>query len=371
MHPALLAGIAGVVAIGGTVAAAHQTGFLDHYFHEGTVEKDCTEAALQDIGRGPGKIDFRITTPDLGGSIHLCVFDTNGVKVWEYLGEVRGGATEDFLAEIPRASYYPMVLLKGPGGSAGLASSYANLPWCSAGYVMDVEVSFAEDGIGIASGDGESGCGNLADDFANQGLMGQGDTIVPSDFPGDGPRSGSMIAAGLGVGSLVGLSVWRRHELKFLALGLFTRLQKPTILDQSVRARIYELVQAEPGIHGSAIAERLELAAGQTVHHLRVLVREHLLSRTTSFGAVHYFAYGKYSTPQLRLLAALRHRAASRLYHTVLAQPGATLSEASRQAGLSLGRASRVAKRLAAAGLVDRQTQGRTIVLSPAVAMPS
>ncbi|HLE48083.1 MAG TPA: helix-turn-helix domain-containing protein, partial [Candidatus Thermoplasmatota archaeon] len=124
-------------------------------------------------------------------------------------------------------------------------------------------------------------------------------------------------------------------------------------------------------VHGSAISQRLELAAGQTVHHLRVLLRERMLARVTSFGAGHYFPFGKYSPQQMRLLAALKHRAANRLYQSVLARPGTTLSDASRQSGLSLGRASRVAQRLVAAGLVQRQPHGRTIVLSPALATPA
>ncbi|MBI2078405.1 MAG: MarR family transcriptional regulator [Euryarchaeota archaeon] len=370
MHPALVAGLAGIVAIGGTVAAAHQTGFLDALFHEGTPSVDCTEAGLVPAEAGSGKIDFRITTDAAGGSVHLCVFDMQETKIWEYKGQVAATSTQDFLAEMPSGSYYPMVLTVGSGGGEAMASSYANLRWCSDGYVMEVMAHFAWDGKGIGGGTGGSTCGTMASQFANQG-MARGDDVLAGEIPDAGRQSGSVVAAGLGLGSLVGLGVWRRRELMFLAAGLFTRLEKPTILDQSVRGRIYELVTHEPGIHGSAISERLELAAGQTVHHLRVLLRERMLSRVTSFGAGHYFPHGKYSPQQMRLLAALKHRAANRLYQSVLAQPGTTLTDASRQCGLSLGRASRVAQRLVAAGLVHRQPQGRTVVLSPALAAPA
>src|SRR5688500_18149623 len=81
-------------------------------------------------------------------------------------------------------------------------------------------------------------------------------------------------AGGVAVGALA----WIWHHWRLAFLPLFTRLLRPKLLDQPVRSGIYDLVDAEPGIHHAAIAQRLGLAEGQALYHLDVLTRERLLS---------------------------------------------------------------------------------------------
>ncbi len=62
-----------------------------------------------------------------------------------------------------------------------------------------------------------------------------------------------------------------------LLLPLFTRLRRKEVLNQFTRGEIYGFIQANPGIHLTAIKENLGLANGVLAYHLKVLVREEFI----------------------------------------------------------------------------------------------
>lgn len=180
----------------------------------------------------------------------------------------------------------------------------------------------------------------------------------------EGP-AGPAIGIGLSVAGLGALAIAFRGKLHFAALLMFTRLQRPKVLQLESRARIHELVNAEPGIHANAIADRLDLAQGETLYHLHVLVREKMLVRVGNWGLRSFFVAGRWGPAQMRAMAALRSAPLERLYRSVRERPGGSLASHAQAAHVSLGRASRLSRRLEEVGLVERQTQGRSLVLTP------
>src|SRR5205814_1837843 len=64
--------------------------------------------------------------------------------------------------------------------------------------------------------------------------------------------------------------IWPKAKL-LAALGLFSRLERGELLNHPARARLAQLVEANPGIHFHDLARQAGLANGSAVHHLRKL----------------------------------------------------------------------------------------------------
>jgi len=73
----------------------------------------------------------------------------------------------------------------------------------------------------------------------------------------------------------------------------------------ATRSRLYSCVRDNPGIHFNEISRRLEIATGQTQHHLRVLQDEQRIHREDVTGRAHYYV-PIYSLDERRTIALLR-----------------------------------------------------------------
>lgn len=187
--------------------------------------------------------------------------------------------------------------------------------------------------------------------------------ILPGGDDGQGPAMWALVGGASLVA--VGAVVWKWESVRWLFAGLFSRIERSKVLDQATRNEIHELVLADPGVHGSEVARRLDLAEGQTRYHLDVLVREKALASVSVAGRTHYFRHGERSPVQMRAAATLRSENARRLYDVVQSRPRLPLSEAARHAGLSLSSASKVADSLEQVALIERHRRGRTVHLVP------
>ncbi|MBI2078406.1 MAG: MarR family transcriptional regulator [Euryarchaeota archaeon] len=146
---------------------------------------------------------------------------------------------------------------------------------------------------------------------------------------------------------------------------LFTRLERPRLLEQRVRGQIHDVVRDDPGVHASQIQSRLGLAQGQLQHHLGVLERERLLVRVPVQGAHHYFLSGTVSPAEMRAMAAARHGNLDRVLAEIRENPGIPVAELAARLGLSPPRVSRLSQRLEDLGLVERVRTGRQVLLRP------
>lgn len=176
---------------------------------------------------------------------------------------------------------------------------------------------------------------------------------------------GGAFALTASLGALLVLGIKFRTPLQWAFIGLFTRIVAPRVLDQNVRSQIHQLVHQEPGIRPAEIAQRLELGAGQTTHHLRVLVQAQSLSLVRQGFALHYFPRGTYPPIRMQQLAALRSDSVARLHNAVREHPGAPLTTLANLGGLSKPRASRLAKRLQHLGLARAERHGKNVRLYP------
>lgn len=93
----------------------------------------------------------------------------------------------------------------------------------------------------------------------------------PASGASDGPTRAALAAFGLGAVLLL-----LRRKLAPLVM-LFARLTPGELANDPTRARILDLVRAEPGIPTRELQRRLDLTNGRVDHHLRALAKARLI----------------------------------------------------------------------------------------------
>jgi len=170
----------------------------------------------------------------------------------------------------------------------------------------------------------------------------------------------------LGAGALVAafaVVLWRLRGAGLLAL--FSRIGSDGVRDHPARARMLDLVDANPGIHVEEVGRKLGLARGVTRHHLKTLVRHGLVVERRA---------GKYSclypatAPAATGFELVKSQGAKRLLQTIVAAPGQSLAEAARASGLGESSVAYRVRRFEDAGLLESRAEGTALRLYPTAA---
>lgn len=129
---------------------------------------------------------------------------------------------------------------------------------------------------------------------------------------------------------------------------------------RAMRASIRNVVQANPGIHVSELAERLHVSWHTAAYHLGVLARLRLVQLEKNGRERRVFPMGV--PPRHRQwLAALRDEDAAEVLRILLRDPRLSVPVLSRRMGFSEKIVRRQVERLAEAGLVERRGQLRPV----------
>ena len=191
-------------------------------------------------------------------------------------------------------------------------------------------------------------------------LAGPATPTAPGFAASDSAVIGASVAALVGLAAIVAFLV---PALKASLWGLYARLTRQDVLDQETRARIVDLVAQDAGIHSSAIRQALSLGSGALEYHLRLLVREHVLTMVATTGFRRYFITGSMDVSRMRAVAALKEGRAEDLLRIIQDKPGILLGELAAEAEMAKSQASRTVKRLREAGVVESVTEGRAMAL--------
>jgi len=173
------------------------------------------------------------------------------------------------------------------------------------------------------------------------------------------PLSGEAAAASAAGGALVLL----------VGFALYSRLARGQLLDHERRDGVHKLVQDEPGISLSDVAQRTGLGWGTTVYHLERLEKGGYVTSEKTGAKRCYFPVGAVSRDARIPLAALREEHLRVVAAFVCARPGATQGEMAQALGLSASAASKQVTRLETAGLVRRAREWKTVRLHPAASL--
>lgn len=129
---------------------------------------------------------------------------------------------------------------------------------------------------------------------------------------------------------------------------------------KATRARIRALVQDEPGIHVSEIADRLGISWHTVGYHLGILARSRVVQLEKGGRERRVFPMG--IPPRHRQwLAALRTEQAAEVLRILLRDPRLSVPVLSRRMGFSEKIVRRQVERLAEAGLVERRGELRPV----------
>lgn len=164
--------------------------------------------------------------------------------------------------------------------------------------------------------------------------------------------AGPGVGTGLGVGAAATGAALLVVAVKFLLVPLFTRLRRASLLDNPVRARLYDHVLREPGIHQSELVDFAGVGRGATTRHLAQLARHGYVVEVRDEGYTRYFAAGEVPAPLARRHAALKAGSAARVYELLAAEPHLSLREAGARLGMSAPSVHRAKKKLENAGLL-------------------
>lgn len=180
-----------------------------------------------------------------------------------------------------------------------------------------------------------------------------------STWSGPGP----LVAAGTGLALLLAAAVLFADALRHGGLGLFSRIAPARLADHPVRARLLEAIAAEPGLHFSGLARRLDLAPGAAQHHLRRLAGAGLVVAAAG-GRTRYFPAGTPPAVQGRA-QLLDNPGINKVLAAVQARPGISVSAVAAATGRAVGTVAHHLDRLQQAGLVERRRSGRTVHVYP------
>lgn len=131
----------------------------------------------------------------------------------------------------------------------------------------------------------------------------------------------------------------------------------------TVRERVYEHVEANPGVHFTAVREDLDIATGQTQYHLRKLVRAGDVVVEDVRGRTHYFDRS-YDPWERRALAFARRETARALLAHLLDDGPLAAAELTDRLDVSRSTVAWHVSSLADAGVVEKSygARGRVVV---------
>ncbi|MEA3136560.1 MAG: hypothetical protein QOC71_841, partial [Thermoplasmata archaeon] len=163
-------------------------------------------------------------------------------------------------------------------------------------------------------------------------------------------------ATGLGLlGVLASILYYFWPHAKGLALApLFSRIDEDDLLDNPNRARILDLVRAEPGIHFQDLSRKAAVGRGTLDHHLRKLVDAELVTirRTSGYSCCFPKGVGAIDRRLMDAAPVLRSEGGRAVLQVVARRPGASSRDLAVELGLAPSTVSYHHKRLETAGLV-------------------
>lgn len=152
--------------------------------------------------------------------------------------------------------------------------------------------------------------------------------------------------------------------LKPFITPLFTRMTKENAMDHPNRRKLYDAIQADPGIGFREVARRAGLAAGTARHHLNVLCRHGLVQEERHRFTQRFFPASIRLDPVVVARGVLlREPQLARLHAVVEANAWITQSDLidlmAREVGWTRSTTQHRLARLVSGGLVQVRQQGR------------
>lgn len=148
----------------------------------------------------------------------------------------------------------------------------------------------------------------------------------------------------------------------------YSRYGGPDPLEHDLRSEIHDVVSRTPGAYLGEIVDRTGGNESTVRYHARVLVRNGLLRSATIWGTLGFYPPGV-DGDDFELLAALQDDTLVGVVAAIASREPATVTELADELDRSPGTVSHHLSRLEAAGLVERERTGESVLttLTPAL----
>jgi len=151
---------------------------------------------------------------------------------------------------------------------------------------------------------------------------------------------------------LVAIKLWAYMGIR--------RVSGGNVLDQEVRAKIYEYIRQNPGIHLRGLSSEMQVKLGTMRYHLSVLQHTHKITVSSDTASVRFYENsGTYSTGEQHILKHLRNETTKKILAVLLERPMATRQDIADAVGISGPSVSWHMKRLEEDRIVLSRRSGR------------
>lgn len=167
-------------------------------------------------------------------------------------------------------------------------------------------------------------------------------------------------AAGYGLFALA-----KKYAWLLSGLAGFSRIEDSALLDHPLRAQVFQVIQANPGIHASELSRKVGAGWGTIVHHLDKLEKGRLVTaRRVNNQKCFFEDGGKVSRQDMAIAGAVRGDSASLITAYVTAHPMTSQKAMAEELGISPALTSFHVKKLASLGVLDKVRRGKETLLT-------
>ena len=307
----ILVGVALVAA--GSVTMAAGFGAFDEWAGD---QRECPwHITVPLAGSGHGTLRMTFNNSVAPFPVRVCAFDDDGFRRIDRTFEIPVSEAHEVMLDVPSGPFLFVIEFNGPYEERSVMNSIIEPEGC-AGAALAKEFPVGEEASYAWYGLRPATCIASGAVVELERPDSEGSSMSLGSLPLAG-RPGVGFGSVLTVAGLMTIGIAKSSTIAFGTIALFSRLVRPRLLDQPTRSQILDLVEMRPGIRFVEIAKSLELGQGSALHHLRVLAREHLLSRVGHA----YFVTGQHTRDEMRRINALEAPAARAFYDAAKTHP--------------------------------------------------
>ena len=134
------------------------------------------------------------------------------------------------------------------------------------------------------------------------------------------------------------------------------------MLEQGVRAKIYEYIRQNPGIHLRGLAEEMGISMGTLRYHLNILRDTHKIALNGGVASVRFYENnGSYTPAEQHILNHLRNETTKKILKILITSPSSTRAEIAHEIGVTGPSITWHMKRLEDDEIVVIHREGRKI----------
>jgi len=148
--------------------------------------------------------------------------------------------------------------------------------------------------------------------------------------------------------------------VKFWASLGIRRISGGNVLDQEARARIYDYIRMNPGIHMRGLSSEMRMKMGTLRYHLSVLQHNHKIAVSEDAATIRFFENnGTYTPEEQQIHKHLRNETTRLILFVLLERPSATRQDLADAAGVTGPSISWHMKRLEEDKIITTRRNGR------------